>query len=63
MKAMILAAGKGERMLPLTVHTPKPLLKVHGEPLIVHHLRALARAGVTEVVINLWHLGKKLNPS
>ena len=52
MKALILAAGRGQRMRPLTDHTPKPLLPVHGKPLIVWHLEALARAGVREVVIN-----------
>ncbi|MEO6033291.1 MAG: N-acetylmuramate alpha-1-phosphate uridylyltransferase MurU [Burkholderiaceae bacterium] len=52
MKAMILAAGRGERMRPLTDHAPKPLLAVRGKPLIEWHLEALARAGVREVVIN-----------
>ena len=52
MKAMILAAGKGERMRPLTLTTPKPLIRVGGIPLIEYHLRALARAGFTEIVIN-----------
>jgi MurNAc alpha-1-phosphate uridylyltransferase len=52
MKALILAAGRGERMRPLTDSTPKPLLKVRGKPLIEFHLRALARAGVREIVIN-----------
>ena len=52
MKALIFAAGKGERMRPLTEHTPKPLLDVGGERLIERHLRALARIGVDEVVIN-----------
>jgi MurNAc alpha-1-phosphate uridylyltransferase len=51
-KAIILAAGRGERMRPLTDHTPKPLLPVRGKPLIEWHLEALARAGVREVVIN-----------
>jgi len=51
-KAMILAAGRGERMRPLTDTTPKPLLPVRGKPLIVWHLEALARAGVRDVVIN-----------
>lgn len=59
MKAMILAAGRGERLRPLTDHTPKPLLQVGGRPLIVHHLRALARAGITDVVINTaWQAGQ-----
>jgi MurNAc alpha-1-phosphate uridylyltransferase len=52
MKALILAAGRGERMRPLSDATPKPLLPVHGKPLIAWHLEALARAGVREVVIN-----------
>ena len=60
MKAMILAAGRGERMRPLTDHTPKPLLPVAGQPLIVHHLQALRAAGVREVVINTGHLGGQL---
>ncbi|MDP3309262.1 nucleotidyltransferase family protein, partial [Methylotenera sp.] len=57
MKAMILAAGRGERMRPLTDHTPKPLLKVGGKPLIVWHLERLAKAGFKEIVINHAHLG------
>ena len=57
MRAMILAAGRGERLRPLTDTTPKPLLDVHGKPLIVHHLENLAQAGFREVVINLAHLG------
>jgi MurNAc alpha-1-phosphate uridylyltransferase len=57
MKAMILAAGRGERMRPLTDHTPKPLLPVAGRALIDYHLAALARAGLREVVINHAHLG------
>lgn len=52
MKAIILAAGRGERMRPLTDHTPKPLLTVHGKPLIEWHLANLARGGVREVVVN-----------
>ena len=60
MKAMILAAGFGKRLRPLTEHTPKPLLEVRGKPLIVHHLEALARAGIKEVVINTAWLGEKL---
>lgn len=52
MKALILAAGRGERMRPLTDTCPKPLLRVHGKPLIEWHLEALARDGVREVVIN-----------
>ncbi len=52
MKALILAAGRGERMRPLSDHTPKPLLEVGGRKLIEWHLEALARAGVRDVVIN-----------
>lgn len=60
MKAMILAAGRGERLRPLTDRTPKPLLEVRGQPLIVWHLQALARAGVREAVINLAWLGEQI---
>lgn len=60
MKAMLLAAGRGERMRPLTDHTPKPLLVAGGKPLIAWHLQALARAGVREVVINLSWLGAQI---
>ena len=60
MKAMILAAGRGERMRPLTDHTPKPLLSVGGKPLIVWHLERLANAGFGDVVINHAHLGKQI---
>jgi MurNAc alpha-1-phosphate uridylyltransferase len=61
MKAMLLAAGRGERLRPLTDHTPKPLLEVRGQPLIAWHLRALARAGISEVVINLAWLGSQIS--
>lgn len=57
MRAMILAAGRGERMRPLTLERPKPLLEAGGAPLIVHHLRALAVAGFEDVVVNLSWLG------
>ena len=57
---MILAAGRGERMRPLTDHTPKPLLPVAGKPLIIHHLEALRAAGFTDLVINTGHLGEQL---
>jgi MurNAc alpha-1-phosphate uridylyltransferase len=57
---MILAAGRGERMRPLTLERPKPLLEVGGVPLIVHHLRALARAGFVDVVVNLSWLGDRI---
>jgi MurNAc alpha-1-phosphate uridylyltransferase len=60
MKAMILAAGRGERMRPLTDTTPKPLLPVCGKPLIAHHIEALARAGITQLVINHAWLGEKI---
>lgn len=57
MRAMILAAGRGERMRPLTDHTPKPLLQAGGKPLIVWHIERLVRAGITDLVINHAHLG------
>ncbi|MGB9191143.1 MULTISPECIES: N-acetylmuramate alpha-1-phosphate uridylyltransferase MurU [unclassified Acinetobacter] len=60
MKAMILAAGLGNRMRPLTLHTPKPLLEVGGKPLIVWHIEKLQSIGVTEIVINTAWLGEKL---
>jgi MurNAc alpha-1-phosphate uridylyltransferase len=60
MKAMLLAAGRGERMRPLTDHTPKPLLRVAGHTLIERHIEALARAGIRELVINHAHLGAQL---
>lgn len=60
MKAMILAAGRGERMRPLTDRCPKPLLAVGGKPLIVWHLERLAAAGFREVVINHAHLGAQI---
>jgi len=60
MRAFILAAGRGERMRPLTDHTPKPLLPVGGKPLVAWHLERLAAAGFTEVVINHAHLGEKI---
>ena len=57
---MILAAGLGKRMRPLTLSTPKPLLCVGGKPLIEYHLEALAAAGVREVVINVAYLGEQI---
>lgn len=57
MRAMILAAGRGERMRPLTDHLPKPLLTAAGKPLIVHHIEALVAAGVQDIVINHAWLG------
>ena len=60
MKAMILAAGRGERMRPLTDHTPKPLLEAGGRPLIVHHIERLAAAGFCDLVINHAHLGARI---
>ena len=60
MKTMILAAGYGKRLRPLTDHTPKPLVEVGGKPLIVYHLEKLAAAGFREIVINLGHLGSKI---
>lgn len=63
MKAMILAAGRGERMRPLTDTLPKPLLEVHDKPLIVYHIEKLAAAGFTDIVINIAHLGYKIPES
>lgn len=57
---MILAAGRGERLRPLTDSTPKPLLRVHGRPLIERHVLGLARAGVRRIVINLSWLGAQI---
>lgn len=60
MRALILAAGRGERMRPLTNDLPKPLLPAGGQPLIDYHVQALARGGIHEIVVNLsWH-GEKL---
>jgi len=60
MRAMILAAGRGERMRPLTDTLPKPLLEVHQKPLIVWHIEKLIQNGFTEIVINIAHLGYKI---
>jgi N-acetyl-alpha-D-muramate 1-phosphate uridylyltransferase len=60
MKAMILAAGLGQRMRPLTDNLPKPLLPLAGKPLLQYHLEALASAGIKEVIINLAYLGHKI---
>lgn len=60
MKAMILAAGHGTRMRPLTDHTPKPLLPVGGKPLIVWHIEKLAKAGYQDIVINIGWMGEQI---
>jgi len=60
LRAMILAAGRGERMRPLTDRTPKPLLEVGGKPLIAWHIENLVRAGICELVINHAHLGAQI---
>ena len=60
MKAMILAAGKGERMRPLTEQVPKPLLEVGGKPLIQYHVEGLVAAGFTELVVNVSWLGEQI---
>lgn len=62
-RALILAAGRGERMRPLSDRTPKPLLPVRGKPLIVWHLETLAKAGVREVVINTAWLEDQFEPA
>lgn len=58
--ALILAAGRGERMRPLTEHTPKPLLKVGGQCLIEYHIQHLVAAGIKDIVINLAYLGEMI---
>jgi len=60
MRAMILAAGRGQRLRPLTDTLPKPLLEIAGKPLIEYHIRALSAAGFREIVINQGHLGDLL---
>lgn len=60
MKAMILAAGRGERMRPLTDQFPKPLLKAGGKPLLQWHIEALVRAGFTDIVVNCAHLADQV---
>ncbi|MBQ4798467.1 nucleotidyltransferase family protein [Pseudoalteromonas sp. MMG006] len=60
MKAMILAAGRGKRMMPLTQNMPKPMLKVAEKPLIEHHINNLKAAGITDIVINLAWQGDKI---
>ena len=60
MKAMILAAGRGHRMMPLTQNMPKPMLKVAEKPLIEHHINNLKAAGITDIVINLAWQGDKI---
>lgn len=60
MKAMILAAGLGSRMRPLTDNTPKPMLKVAGKPLIEHQINKLVKAGITEIVINTAYLAEQI---
>lgn len=60
MKAMLLAAGEGRRLQPLSLKTPKPLLRVAGKPLILYHIEALVQANIKELVINLSHLGEQI---
>ena len=60
MKAMILAAGRGERMRPLTDTLPKPLIEVRGKPLVEWHLERIAAAGIRDVVINVSHLAERI---
>jgi MurNAc alpha-1-phosphate uridylyltransferase len=60
MQVMILAAGRGERMRPLTDKTPKPLLKINDKAIIIYLIEALAKAGLTELVINYAHLGEQI---
>ncbi len=60
MQAMILAAGKGERMRPLSLHTPKPLLQAGGKPLLQYHIESLVAASVDHIVINTGRLGEMI---
>ncbi len=60
MQAMILAAGRGERMMPLSLHTPKPLLQVGGKPLLQYHIESLVAASVDKIVINTGRLGEMI---
>ena len=60
MKAMILAAGRGQRMMPLTANTPKPMLEIAGKPLLEHHIERLRQSGITELVINHCYLGEQI---
>ncbi len=60
MKAMILAAGRGKRMMPLTETLPKPMLKINDKPLLEHHINRLRVAGITDIVINLAWQGEKI---
>ena len=60
MKAMILAAGRGERLRPLTDQVPKPLVAAGGKPLIVHLIEGLVRAGIADIIVNTAHLGEKI---
>ena len=60
MRAMILAAGRGERLRPLTDHTPKPLIEAGGKPLILHLIESLVRGGIDEIIVNTAHLGEKI---
>ena len=57
MNAMILAAGRGKRLMPLTKHIPKPLVRINGKPILAHHLESLHAAGIADVIINVSYLG------
>ena len=57
---MILAAGRGERLRPLTDHTPKPLIEAGGKPLILHLIKSLVEGGIDEIIVNTAHLGEKI---
>ena len=60
MKAVLLAAGKGERLKPLTENLPKVMISINGKPILEYHIEMLANAGTTDVFINLHHLPEKI---
>ena len=60
MNAMILAAGRGKRLMPLTKHIPKPLVRINDKPILAYHLERLHNAGIVNVTINVSYLGHRI---